>query len=164
MAASQSLMRRLPGRIVERPGTAGESGPLSSPCRPGSSTSAGRRPRPTCVPTRRCAPSPPPSTCPSWGRTGCGRWRAVPRQGPLPGRRAVPAARRVPALPGPFFHEFVTDLPEPQKVLSALEARGILGAGRWRAAAVVRHGEAEPSRAGRGRPLSRRCWTDEADF
>ena len=29
--------------------------------------------------------------------------------------------------PGPFFHEFVTDLPEPQKVLSALEARGILG-------------------------------------
>ena len=29
--------------------------------------------------------------------------------------------------PGPFFHEFVTDLPEPQKVLSALESRGILG-------------------------------------
>ena len=29
--------------------------------------------------------------------------------------------------PGPFFHEFVTDLPEPRKVLAALEAKGILG-------------------------------------
>ena len=29
--------------------------------------------------------------------------------------------------PGPFFHEFVTDLPQPRKVLDALEAQGILG-------------------------------------
>ena len=29
--------------------------------------------------------------------------------------------------PGPFFHEFVTDLPRAREVLSALEARGILG-------------------------------------
>ena len=29
--------------------------------------------------------------------------------------------------PGPFFPEFVPDLPEPRKVLSALESRGILG-------------------------------------
>ena len=29
--------------------------------------------------------------------------------------------------PGPFFHEFVTDLPQPRKVLAALEAQGILG-------------------------------------
>ena len=29
--------------------------------------------------------------------------------------------------PGPFFHEFVTDLPQPRKVLSALEEQGILG-------------------------------------
>ena len=29
--------------------------------------------------------------------------------------------------PGPFFHEFVTNLPQPRKVLSALEEQGILG-------------------------------------
>ncbi|MFQ7452266.1 MAG: hypothetical protein ACLRNQ_13640 [Flavonifractor plautii] len=67
--------------------------------------------------------------------------------------------------PGPFFHEFVTDLPEPQKVLSALEARGILGAGRWRAGrcGAPRRSRAAPSWT-RPCPLSRRCWTDEADF
>ena len=31
------------------------------------------------------------------------------------------------SYPGPFFLEFVTDLPQPRKVLSALEAQGILG-------------------------------------
>ena len=30
-------------------------------------------------------------------------------------------------FPGPFFHEFVTDLPNPNGVLSGLEAKGILG-------------------------------------
>ena len=29
--------------------------------------------------------------------------------------------------PGPFFHEFVTDLPDPTDVLAGLEAKGILG-------------------------------------
>ena len=29
--------------------------------------------------------------------------------------------------PGPFFHEFVTDLPDPADVLAGLEAKGILG-------------------------------------
>ena len=30
-------------------------------------------------------------------------------------------------FPGPFFHEFVTTLPDADRVLSALEQKGILG-------------------------------------
>ena len=166
MAASQSLMRRLPGRIVgETRDSQGERA-LSSPCRPGSSTSAGRRPRPTCALTRRCAPSPPPSTCPSWGRTGFGRWASSATLRPTTWPQSCAGCPACPcATPAPSSTSLSPICPNPRRCFPPWRRAASWGAGRWRAGCcgAPRRSRAAPSWT-RPCPLSRRCWTDEADF
>lgn len=132
MAAAQPLMRRLPGRIVGETTDSRGSGPSSSPCRPESSTSAGRRPPPTCAPTKPYAPSPPPSTCPSWAGRACGRWgsRATPR--PTIWRRSCVRFPACPcATPAPSSTSLSPTCPSPGRCSPPWRSRASWAAGCW---------------------------------
>ncbi len=51
-ACAAAHVRRLPGRLVGETVDVEDGWPTSPPCGPASRTSGGRRPRPTCAPTR----------------------------------------------------------------------------------------------------------------
>ena len=166
MATVQKHMRQLPAASWARRWTAVVSAASSCLCRPVSSTSAGRRPRPTCALTRRCAPSPPPSTCPSWGRTGFGRWASSATLRPTTWPQSCAGCPACPcATPAPSSTSLSPICPNPRRCFPPWRRAASWGAGRWRAGCcgAPRRSRAAPSWT-RPCPLSRRCWTDEADF
>ena len=153
MAASQSLMRRLPGRIVgETRDSQGERAFVLTLQAREQHIRREKASSNVCSNEALCALT----ASVYLSLMGPDGLRQVGEQCHAKAHYLAAELCRLPGVslryPGPFFHEFVTDLPEPQKVLSALESRGILGG--WPVeggSAVVRHGEAEPCRAGRGR-------------
>ena len=128
MAASQSLMRRLPGRIVgETRDSRGERAFVLTLQAREQHIRREKASSNVCSNEALCALT----ASVYLSLMGPDGLRQVGEQCHAKAHYLAAELCRLPGVslryPGPFFHEFVTDLPEPQKVLSALEARGILG-------------------------------------
>ena len=128
MAASQSLMRRLPGRIVgETRDSQGERAFVLTLQAREQHIRREKASSNVCSNEALCALT----ASVYLSLMGPDGLRQVGEQCHAKAHYLAAELCRLPGVslryPGPFFHEFVTDLPEPQKVLSALEARGILG-------------------------------------
>ena len=128
MAASQSLMRRLPGRIVgETRDSRGERAFVLTLQAREQHIRREKASSNVCSNEALCALT----ASVYLSLMGPDGLRQVGEQCHAKAHYLAAELCRLPGVslryPGPFFHEFVTDLPEPQKVLSALESRGILG-------------------------------------
>ena len=128
MAASQSLMRRLPGRIVgETRDSQGERAFVLTLQAREQHIRREKASSNVCSNEALCALT----ASVYLSLMGPDGLRQVGEQCHAKAHYLAAELCRLPGVslryPGPFFHEFVTDLPEPQKVLSALESRGILG-------------------------------------
>lgn len=128
MAASQSLMRRLPGRIVgETRDSRGERAFVLTLQAREQHIRREKASSNVCSNEALCALT----ASVYLSLMGPDGLRQVGEQCHAKAHYLAAELCRLPGVslryPGPFFHEFVTDLPEPRKVLSALESRGILG-------------------------------------
>ena len=128
MAASQPLMRRLPGRIVGE--TADSRGERAFVLTLQAREQHIRREKASsnvCSNEALCALT-ASIYLSLMGRSGL---RQVGEQSHAKAHYLAEELCQIPGVslryPGPFFHEFVTDLPQPRKVLAALEEQGILG-------------------------------------
>ena len=128
MAASQPLMRKLPGRIVGQ--TADAQGRRAFVLTMQAREQHIRREKASsnvCSNEALCALT-ASIYLSLMGRSGL---RQVGEQCHAKAHYLAEELCQIPGVslryPGPFFHEFVTDLPQPRKVLSALEEQGILG-------------------------------------
>ena len=153
MAASQSLMRRLPGRIVgETRDSRGERAFVLTLQAREQHIRREKASSNVCSNEALCALT----ASVYLSLMGPDGLRQVGEQCHAKAHYLAAELCRLPGVslryPGPFFHEFVTDSARtPEGAFRPGVARhpgGLAGGGR---AAVVRHGEAEPSRAGRGR-------------
>ena len=128
MAAAQPLMRRLPGRIVgETTDSRGERAFVLTMQAREQHIRREKASSNVCSNEALCALT-ASIYLSLMGRSGL---RQVGEQSHAKAHYLAEELCQIPGVslryPGPFFHEFVTDLPQPRKVLSALEERGILG-------------------------------------
>ena len=128
MAAAQPLMRRLPGRIVgETTDSRGERAFVLTMQAREQHIRREKASSNVCSNEALCALT-ASIYLSLMGRSGL---RQVGEQSHAKAHYLAEELCQIPGVslryPGPFFHEFVTDLPQPRKVLSALEAQGILG-------------------------------------
>ena len=128
MAAAQPLMRRLPGRIVgETTDARGERAFVLTMQAREQHIRREKASSNVCSNEALCALT-ASIYLSLMGRSGL---RQVGEQCHAKAHYLAEELCKIPGVslryPGPFFHEFVTDLPQPRKVLSALEAQGILG-------------------------------------
>ena len=128
MAAAQPLMRRLPGRIVgETTDSRGERAFVLTMQAREQHIRREKASSNVCSNEALCALT-ASIYLSLMGRSGL---RQVGEQSHAKAHYLAEALCQIPGVslryPGPFFHEFVTDLPQPRKVLSALEEQGILG-------------------------------------
>ena len=128
MAAAQPLMRRLPGRIVgETTDSRGERAFVLTMQAREQHIRREKASSNVCSNEALCALT-ASIYLSLMGRSGL---RQVGEQCHAKAHYLAEELCQIPGVslryPGPFFHEFVTDLPQPRKVLSALEAQGILG-------------------------------------
>ena len=128
MAAAQPLMRRLPGRIVgETTDSRGERAFVLTMQAREQHIRREKASSNVCSNEALCALT-ASIYLSLMGRSGL---RQVGEQSHAKAHYLAEELCQIPGVslryPGPFFHEFVTDLPQPRKVLSALEEQGILG-------------------------------------
>ena len=128
MAAAQPLMRRLPGRIVgETTDSRGERAFVLTMQAREQHIRREKASSNVCSNEALCALT-ASIYLSLMGRSGL---RQVGEQCHAKAHYLAEELCQIPGVslryPGPFFHEFVTDLPHPRKVLSALEEQGILG-------------------------------------
>ena len=128
MAAAQPLMRRLPGRIVgETTDSRGERAFVLTMQAREQHIRREKASSNVCSNEALCALT-ASIYLSLMGRSGL---RQVGEQSHAKAHYLAEELCQIPGVslryPGPFFHEFVTDLPQPRKVLAALEEQGILG-------------------------------------
>ena len=128
MAAAQPLMRRLPGSIVgETTDSRGERAFVLTMQAREQHIRREKASSNVCSNEALCAIT-ASIYLSLMGRSGL---RQVGEQSHAKAHYLAEELCQIPGVslryPGPFFHEFVTDLPQPRKVLSALEEQGILG-------------------------------------